>query len=195
MKEDKKNPSWPTFFVSSVALFLAFLSLGDWRVWRADSNGWSVVLASLGCLVTFVVAWQIWQTILCREDIRRIKSLSKELKRLDDKMEMLKTTPEGYVMYTCGRTYLEKHNYKVAFPLLTEACSILLENQEPYEKYPTVIIGMMKECLLQMDDEDRRSNSCHIETIDEMINKVGKMEKLSQEAIRRLNEIKSLILQ
>lgn len=81
--DPKNNSNYCFFKVANafllLAVFLLFVLLCFYapRVIKGNSLGFDymgVIVAILALLVTFLVAWQIWQTIAAREEIREMKN-------------------------------------------------------------------------------------------------------------------------
>lgn len=58
--------------VAAIALLLSIISLLKWDNPLSGLGGEDYTIVALSVLVTFVVAWQIWQTIISREEVRNI---------------------------------------------------------------------------------------------------------------------------
>lgn len=54
---------------------------------NVDCNGPEILISALGVLVTFLVAWQIWQTMASREEIRKAMKTADDLIVLKSEME------------------------------------------------------------------------------------------------------------
>lgn len=54
---------------------------------RIDTNSASVLIASLGVLVTFLVTWQIWQTMVSRDEIKEVRNTAEQISKLKAQYE------------------------------------------------------------------------------------------------------------
>lgn len=60
-------------FISGVSLIFSLVALLRWDNWDVEVSSTGIVIATLSVLLTFVVAWQIWQVIDAKETIRKIR--------------------------------------------------------------------------------------------------------------------------
>lgn len=75
MNKDYKNSGYGCFvmLVSSVAIILSFVSLLMQDAWKDKLTSQTFIVAILSVLITFLVAWQIWQTIDAKNIIKEIR--------------------------------------------------------------------------------------------------------------------------
>lgn len=80
-----------TMFVSGIAMILSVISLLKWDDKVSNLTGKSFTIAVLSALITFVVAWQIWQTIKAKQELAEAKhelekSCEVQLKEFEKRM-------------------------------------------------------------------------------------------------------------
>lgn len=74
MSEDNgKGYGCFVMFVSGVAIIFSVTALLRHDNWDCEISPAGFVIATLSALITFVVAWQIWQTITSHDEIREMR--------------------------------------------------------------------------------------------------------------------------
>jgi chromosome segregation ATPase len=106
MNEDNgKGYGCFVMFVSGVAIIFSVTALLRHDNWDCEISPAGFVIATLSALITFVVAWQIWQTIASREEI---KEAHKEVENIKGEVEKYKNGTETKI--TNLKTELDKLN-------------------------------------------------------------------------------------
>ena len=87
MSEDNgKGYGCFVMFVSGVALLVALTALLKWDNPLGGFSGESYVIAALSALITFVVAWQIWQTMISRDEIKKAEMIGEKYADIERKL-------------------------------------------------------------------------------------------------------------
>lgn len=83
--------------VAAIAILLSIISLLKWDNPHSGLSGEDYTIAALSTLITFVVAWQIWQTITSRDEVRDLAKRNEEVKRkLQNENQKIKQTIEEF---------------------------------------------------------------------------------------------------
>lgn len=81
MNEDNgKGYGCFVMFVSGVAFIFSVTALLRHDNWDCEISPAGFVIAALSALITFVVAWQIWQTIASRDEIKEARKIAEKAK-------------------------------------------------------------------------------------------------------------------
>ena len=72
MNEDNKGYGCFVMLVSGLAMLFSVVALLKHDDWNCEISPAGFVIATLSALITFVVAWQIWQTISSREQLNNL---------------------------------------------------------------------------------------------------------------------------
>lgn len=99
-----------------------------------DSSYFSVIVAVLGILVTFLVTWQIGQTLVSREEIKDAKKAAKKANKVAQEVASLKAEFENSL------------NLFAAYRASSDGLSFLLNNRpfKAFHLFATAIIDSLK---------------------------------------------------
>lgn len=135
MNEDNgKGYGCFVMFVAGVALLVALIALLKWDNPLGGFSGESYVMTSLSILITFVVAWQIWQTMASREEIKDAIKAAKKANKVAKEVASLKTEFENSL------------NLFAAYRASSDGLSFLLNNRhfKAFHLFATAIIDSLK---------------------------------------------------
>lgn len=135
MNEDNgKGYGCFVMFVSGVALLVALIALLKWDNPLGGFSGESYVIAALSALITFAVAWQIWQTMASREEIKDARKAAKKANKVAKEVASLKTEFENSL------------NLFAAYRASSDGLSFLLNNRhfKAFHLFATAIIDSLK---------------------------------------------------
>lgn len=118
--------------IGSVVVWLAYACCCDLEFGTDGSAG--VFTTALGILVTLLVAWQIWQTIASREEIKDAREAAKKANEVAKEVTLLKTEFENSL------------NLFAAYRASSDGLSFLLNNQhfKAFHLFATAIIDSLK---------------------------------------------------
>lgn len=157
----------------------------------------SILISSFGVLVTFLVAWQIGLSLISREEVRKIERVSNRLNTIENQMAMLRNTPDGHLYYVLAINKFEKQEYYDAFEYFAIATRTFIENNVPYEKFSTVALSYMGDCLdnayktgKELEIFKNRAKSVH-ERLDSILTQVNNIVKFADEARRKVENIRA----
>lgn len=88
---------------------------------EVNINSPSVLISALGVLVTFVVAWQIWQTMASREEIKEAREVAENLHKMEARLNSLNYLAEAHLLFTQGGLSLRDGLGFVEIPLIESA--------------------------------------------------------------------------
>lgn len=161
----------------------------------------SVLISALGVLVTFLVTWQIGLSLISREEVRKIERVSNRLNTIEKQMIMLRNTPDGHLFYVLAINKFEKQEYYTAFEYFAIATSTFIENNIPYEKFPTVALSYMNDCIEKAKETEKdldvfrnRAQGVY-ERLDSLAEQVNNIERFADEARGKVNLIREKMRQ
>lgn len=209
MSEDNgKGYGCFVMLVSGVAIVFSIAALLRHDNWDCEISPAGFVIATLSALITFVVAWQIWQTIASREEIREMKDAAKIAEhrfnslnhQLEEQRESIPHMIEATRLYSHAhtlRTVGEKDeiNLREAYALYLEAIVEFLQSN-PQNFVDRCLAGMercqdVKFGAFQYTDDHNNNfvERCNrnYETLEGMFNRLTQEQR---EQIRRLREIR-----
>lgn len=159
-----------------------------------NSNSPSVLISALGVLVTFVVAWQIWQTMASRDEIRKATEVTQEIGKLKDNLELLKNVPDGYLFYTLAIIKYGENKYFDAFDFYHSAIRCFIRDRIDYAKFTTVALDSMFDCIEYATEEELNIFRLCSARVDNMISAiehdVENVNRLADEAKKKVARIK-----
>lgn len=135
MNEDNgKGYGCFVMFVSGVAFIFSVTALLRHDNWDCEISPAGFVIAALSALITFVVAWQIWQTIASRDEIKDARKAATKANKVAKEVASLKTEFENSL-------YLF-----AAYQASSDGLSFLLNNQhyKAFHLFATAIIDSLK---------------------------------------------------
>lgn len=203
-----RRSNWPIyiwFFIGSFAIIAALFVLPEKN---GSGNSESVAIPVLSIFVTFLVAWQIWQTIAAREEIREMKDAAEIVedrfdslnRQLAEQRESIPHMIEATRLYSHAhtlRTVGEKDgiNLREAYALYLEAIVEFLQSN-PQDFVDRCLAGMVR-CQtpnigafnynLGYDTAFVERCNRNYEMLEGMFNRLTQEQR---EQIRRLREIR-----
>lgn len=148
MNEDNgKGYGCFVMFVSVVAFMFSVWSLLKWDYVSCPIkdkfifSGSDSIIMGLTAIITFVVAWQIWQTIASREEIKDARRAAKKADKIANEVNLLNIE------------FKESLNLFAAYRSSSDGLSFLLNNQhfKAFHLFATAIIDSLK----FIDDQGR----------------------------------------
>lgn len=118
----------------SVAATVTGLALYGSHKTAQSNEGISWAIGILGTLLTFAVAWQIWQTMASREEIKDARKAAKKANKVAKEVASLKTEFENSL------------NLFAAYRASSDGLSFLLNNRpfKAFHLFATAIIDSLK---------------------------------------------------
>lgn len=97
MNEDnEKGYGCFVMLVSGVAIIFSVAALLRHDNWDCEISPAGFVIATLSALITFVVAWQIWQTIMSRREVDKATQAADNLEKIREELNRTKEVAEGH---------------------------------------------------------------------------------------------------
>lgn len=100
---------------------------------RFDANSSSVLISALTVLITFVVAWQIWQTMASKEEIRKAEIVGKKYSEIVNKLSIAENAMACIHYINLGEKKYAEGYYDDALRNFAEA--LVIVNEEPTINY------------------------------------------------------------
>lgn len=73
-------------------------------VMEVNTNSPSVLISAFGVIIAFVVAWQIWQTIASRDEIKEAKEAATTVKAIEEKVNQIVPMTDAHFQLTLANT-------------------------------------------------------------------------------------------
>lgn len=152
---------------------------------KIDANSQSVFISALGVLITFVVAWQIWQTIISRDEIKDLIKSNEDLKTsLDTRVDKIYKDINDHSELR-NKRHLEiieavKRDYESTVEVLTNF--MLVRNSEPSYNLLSYAIQIFK----QFNNPQNLKAKTAIEVLDAAVNDVLVEKKYYSELIENV---------
>ncbi|MCI9284363.1 MAG: hypothetical protein HFJ91_00815 [Muribaculaceae bacterium] len=122
-----------TMFVSGVAIILSIISLLKWDDKLCNVSGENITIAVLSALITFVVAWQIWQTMASREEIRKAEIVGEKYSEIVNKLSIAENAMACIHYINLGEKKYAEGYYDDALRNFAEA--LVIVNEKPTINY------------------------------------------------------------
>lgn len=90
-----------TFVV--VLLGVGYLNLYCCRM-QFDGNSAGIIISALGILVTALVGWQIWQTIVSRDELKEARAATKSINAIEEKVNQIVPMTDAHFQLTLANT-------------------------------------------------------------------------------------------
>lgn len=130
MNEDNgKGYGCFVMFVSGVALLVALTALLKWDNPLGGFSGESYVIAALSALITFVVAWQIWQTMISRDEIKKAEMIGEKYADIERKLKESEQTVSCIHNLSLGKKEYAEGHYDDSVIYLAKA--LIIANDFP----------------------------------------------------------------
>lgn len=187
-----------TMIVSSVALIVALIALRKWDVPLFGITATDVDITNmLSVLVTILIGWQIWATMVSREDIKEMKQTADKLNTIEEQIRSLRNVPDAYLFYSLAIGKFDRQDYYGAFDYFAIAIMSFIENNVPYEKCTTVALSYMENCLDMASKSNGnmeifRSQAKRItQNLSSISSQVDKIERFADEARMKIENIRA----
>lgn len=154
---------------------------------EVNSNSPSVLISALGVLVTFVVAWQIWQTMASREEIKETRlaaqkanKVAEDVKSLNSEFKKSLDLFTAYRASSDGLSFLLHDKHFKSFHLFATAIIDSLKFVNDQGKCAMGALVNLDNC---MDfDENHPSLNKYKENWDGVVERLNEIEKALRNA-------------
>lgn len=158
----------------------------------AQSNeGISWAIGILGTLLTFAVAWNIWQVIDTKNTVKKAEEASKRIDELQKLVESTKSSYQSYVFYVDAIRDFDKGNYSNAFINMASAFENAIEYEISFSRFGRRALDLMDKCITEGKSSFTSIPDMHIELIEKLLRQVSKNRDYFDLATSRLQNIKS----
>ncbi len=189
MKNDKwldltNGVCWSIIF-SLAAIIMSIVALADTHprvLYSADDKtvvlGFDyigVIVGILTLLVTLLVAWNIWQTVSTKSEIKRASAESYKAKKLANKcyndIKLLRIQHLGVIKHVQGEVEFADGRFYDACLSFIDAAKEYVLAQNNIELYVSICLSKIEMCLTKPeDDKNVKSDSKIKDLLDRIIN-------------------------
>lgn len=185
--------AWVAIAVSIFALLGVKLSS---TVATTDSN----LITALGIMVTLLVTWQIWQTIMSRREVDKATQAADNLEKIREELNRTKEVAEGHAWRgEANHLYNSEGEGLTAFHAYIEAACHYIIGQADYTSHINLVLSRIQDVINFGTASLGRQHwvITHEREVDNDIDNpaaaISTMEERLTEARGRLSEIRMLI--
>lgn len=158
----------------------------------AQSNeGISWAIGILGTLLTFAVAWNIWQVIDTKNTVKKAEEASKRIDELQKLVESTRSSYQSYVFYVDAVRDFDKGNYSNAFMNMASALENAIEYEISFSRFGRRALDLMDDCINKGQSNIGNIPDMHIEMIEMLLRQVSRSADYLNLATSRLQNMKS----
>ncbi len=196
---------WTLFWLITSSLLsvgsIIFCIANPSRIIRVNNPGYDymgVIVGILALFMTFLVGWQIWQTMASREEIRKAEIAARKVRELQNELQLLKDVPDGYLFYTLAIVKLEEEKYYDAFDFYHYAIRGFIRGKVDYAKYTTVALDSMVDCIESAErqgselEKFKRCSSLVSKILTDLEHDIENVNRLADEARRKVQKIRAV---
>lgn len=195
------NTNWIIYLWFTIGIFALIISVFDYQ------NGRIIIrdnqLApddTLSILVAFLVAWQIWQTMMTRSEVEKATEAGKRLDVLTEMLNRTQKVAEGHAWSAEANNLFNVPTQRyMAFKTYAEALRLYIEGQADYTRHIHQVLDKM-DALVNNDIGNLGRKHWVIvhkhdvdEIIDEIASQITTLETNVAQAKSKMREIRDLI--
>ena len=151
--------------------------------------GWAIGI--LGTLLTFAVAWNIWQVIDTKSTVKKAEEASKRIDELQRLVESTKSSYQSYVFYVDAVRHFDKKEYSRAFMDIASSLQTAIEYEISFSRFGRRALDLMDDCIKEGSSSFSGHIDAHIQLVEMLLNQVSKSEDYLNLASLRLRSMKS----
>ncbi|MBD5351358.1 MAG: hypothetical protein HDR86_00830 [Bacteroides sp.] len=156
-----------------------------------NNVGSSWAIGILGTLLTFAVAWSIWQVIDTKNTVRKAEETSKHIDELQRLVESTKSSYQSYVFYVDAVRDFDKGEYSSAFLNMASSLKTAIEYEISFSRFGRRALDLMDECLDKGQIGIGELPDMHIQMVEMLLRQVSKNADYLNLASIRLQKMKS----
>lgn len=182
---DEKGYGCFVMAVAGTALLIALIALRKWDgvpISSADICTTDI----LSILVTILIAGQLWQSMITREDLKRVNNAVNEVKRLKAEIEQARELPQGIYWNLLGKREQFTGNIasnRLAIQFYAESLKHFVKAQADFNLYIKDSLTGMRTCIHNI-----RKSAQFIEFSDEIISNINIAEVAISQMSNNLKE-------
>lgn len=175
----------------SVAATVTALALYGSHKTTQSNEGISWAIGILGTLLTFAVAWNIWQVIDTKSTVKKAEEASKRIDELQRLVESTKSSYQSYVFYVDAVRHFDKKEYSRAFMDMASSLQTAIEYEISFSRFGRRALDLMDDCIKEGSSSFSGHIDAHIQLVEMLLNQVSKSEDYLNLASLRLRSMKS----
>lgn len=201
MSEDNgKGYGCFVMFVAGVALLIALIALRRWDVpLCALSESDFSVADVLAILVTVLIAGQLWQSMVTKEDLKKVDNAVKEVERLKTEIAQTRELPQGIYWTLLGRREQaagEVQGNRFAIQFYARSLRHFVAAQADYNHFIHDALVGIRACMTNIGNNDihrysELSNEI-LANIDAAEESISQMTENLREAFREIEVMRTL---
>lgn len=175
----------------SVASTVTALALYGSHKTTQSNEGISWAIGILGTLLTFAVAWNIWQVIDTKNTVKKAEEASKRIDELQRLVESTRSSYQSYVFYVDAVRDFDKGEYSKAFMAMGASLQTAIEYEISFSRFGRRALDLMDDCINKGQSNIGTIPDMHIEMVEMLLRQVSKNRDYFDLATARLQNIKS----
>lgn len=186
MNEDnRKGYGCFVIFVAGVALLIALIALRRWDVpLCALSKSDFSVADVLAILVTVLIAGQLWQSMVTKEDLKKVDKAVKEVERLKTEIAQTRELPQGIYWTLLGRREQvtgETQGSRFAIQFYARSLRHFVAAQADYNHFIHDALIGIRACMNNIANND-------LHTYSDLSDEISANIDVAEEAISQMTE-------
>lgn len=181
---------------------IAMLVLHDITFDPESSAG--VLISALGVLITFVVAWQIWQTIDAKEQLREARESINVVRALRNEVELLHIIPDAAINMMRAEDFMANNHLRLSFDTYIDALNVYIRDLNNHLRNTQLCLSMMLTVVRQVEssgveaDLFRADNANIAQTLSRIADTIRRADRLNgiigalitqiQDSLNRINQ-------
>lgn len=157
----------------------------------AHSVADTTAIAVMGVLLTFSVAWSIWQVIDIKNTLGQADSAINEVKNFRAEIECTHQSIQSYISFIDGMREFGDKKFQAAFMAFAISFEKAISSNMDYDKFPRRALCNMEKCIENDKDGMKISAEVHLELIERLLPVVRKREQELCEAKLKLESMRT----
>ncbi len=170
------------FIAAFVSILFSCAALLRWDNWECEISPAGFVIGVLSALITFLVGWQIWQTMASREEIKEARDAAKKANEIADEVNSLNAEFKdslnlfaAYQSSSNGLSFLLHDKHYKAFHLFATAIIDSLKFINDQGKCAMSALVNLDSCM-DFDDKNESMNK-YKDNWDTVVGRLNEIEK------------------
>lgn len=204
MDKDYKNSGFGCFvmFVAAVAFIFSVWSLLKWDKHCCTLSGSDTIIMGLSAIITFVVAWQIWQTVASREEIKEAIKAADKIREVQSELIKIQEVSEAHSLRAeANRMFNEPDMGFITFQTYIASLQHYIAGEADFSRNISQVLSRIRSTI-ENDIANLRSQHWVIsnqhavdENIDDIAASISTMQSNLTQARNQLHNIRNLVAQ
>lgn len=172
----------------SVAATVTALALYGSHKTTQSNEGISWAIGILGTLLTFAVAWNIWQVIDTKNTVKKAEEASKKIHEFEKEIEKYKNLHRPYLAYNEGMRDYDTQNYLSAVCNFLDMADLYVDYEIELNTYMSKAITTTISCIKK--EPWNYKSKMFIDRVDKIVGRLRKLNNAVSPLDAQLNRIR-----